>query len=90
MNLKQEYENWMETGELPKPGLCSSLMRTKYQNTLGLFKPSYKELCELSKEDISNLFWASGLLIDDKDKYTKFTPLRQAIVLLILVIHDEL
>ena len=22
MKLKQKYENWMETGELPKPGLC--------------------------------------------------------------------
>lgn len=90
MNLKQEYEKWMENGRLPKGGLCNSLMGTKYRNTLKLFGPSCEELYELFKEDLSNIFWGSGLSLNDNDRHIKFTPLRQTIVLLILAMHNEL
>ena len=60
MNLIEEYEKWMETGELPKPGLCNCLSGTQYESTLDFFLPSYEELCELVKKDISNFF---GVLV---------------------------
>ena len=90
MKLKQEYENWMETGELPENGLCKCLSGTKYKSTLDLFKPSRKEKFELVAIEFSYGYWGSGLAYSDNDKYAKFTPLRQTIVLLILAIHDEL
>ena len=90
MKLKQEYENWMETGELPENGLCSCLLRTKYKSTLELFEPLLEESMELSKEGISQCYWASGLSYTDNGRFYSFTPLRQTIVLLILAIHDEL
>lgn len=90
MKLKQKYEKWMETGRLPKDGLCNCLMRTEYQNTLGLFRPSLKDKFELSEEGISRGYWGSGLAYTDKGKFYSFTPLRQTIVLLILAMHDEL
>ena len=90
MKLKKEYEKWVETGELPGDGLCNSLRRTEYQNTLELFKPSRKEKFELIASDFSFCYWGSGLNNNDLGIFNKFTPLRQTIVLLILAMHDEL
>lgn len=66
------------------------LSGTKYKSTLGLFRPSHEEYMELFKKGISYWYWGSGLSCTDNDKFTKFTPLRQTIVLLILAMHDEL
>ena len=92
MNLIEEYENWMETGQLPKAGLFNCLRGTKYKDTLCLFRPSSKDCAELFRDSIDLTYWASGLAYDDKynSRDYSFTSLRQIIVLLILAIHDEL
>ena len=89
MKLKEEYENWMETGELPENGLCKCLRDTKYKSTLDLFKPSTYEFEELSKNNFDIVFWGSGLYYNSNGCYKEFTPLRQTIILLILAIHEE-
>lgn len=90
MNLIEEYENWMETKELPDNGLCGCLKGTEYRDTLRLFIPSSKDFTELFRNSLDLAYWGSSLAYNDNGRFYSFTPLRQTIVLLILAIHDEL
>lgn len=85
------YKEWMETGELPKGGLCIALLDTKYEEIIDEeLSPTYEDRQTLKKEGLCTTYWASGLPEDHKDEMYGFTPLRQTIVLLICAIHNEL
>lgn len=78
------YEDCMTTGELPDYGLCNSI--ESYDGELMLFEPP------------SGLFspydyWGFGENPEHLSSYvvaTKFTTLRQTIVLLLAAMNDEL
>ena len=81
------YYNHLESGEIPKPGLCDCRLNKKI---LGRFIPTDEDEVKLILEDMSVGYWASGLLRCDWRKHTAFTPLRQTIVLFCAAIKGEL
>ncbi len=89
MKLIDLHKKWMRTGMMDDTGLCNSTPY-KYRKTLDLFEPNTKEHSLLFHTYHSNLYWASGLKVDDDNKFYTYTPLRQAIVLLICAMHNEL
>ena len=86
------YKEWMETGRLDTDGICNSIAGTKYYKYLDLVEPTDDDLDKFSR-NYSRIYWAYGRsreVGNTEDKYFKFTPLRQTIVLLICAIHSEL
>jgi len=87
MKLIDLHKQWMETGMLPKDGLCNSL-RGKYATNLK--KHFDKTIGEYGT------FWAYPLTYQQqiRHSYTEmalsYTPLRQTIVLLICAMNNEL
>ena len=85
------YKEWMEAGKLPDEGLCLCLPK-KYKKTLIDIAPTNEESMQLRKEGKPTAYWGYGKQgwIFANNYYTDFTPLRQAIVLLICAMHDEI
>lgn len=75
----ERHEAWIKTGKIPDLGLCHSIK--KHKTKLKLFEPTWEDRCALVDADLSTGYWGSGLLVSDDNKRTKYTPLRQTIVL---------
>lgn len=88
------YMQCIKVGEMPHHscgGLCPIARKGVIDSELlGLFEPYRKDETELEKEGLSKGWWASGLGINDLNKYDAFTPLRQTIVLFMAAINNEL
>lgn len=93
------HHEWIKTKRIPQNGLCISLETNslnghaalRYTNSLKkLFKPTLQEQRKLIKEGYSPFYWASGLREGSFGLNTKYTELRQTIVLFICAIHEEL
>jgi len=92
MKLIELYKEWMETGAIPKRGLCWSLPE-KYLIDLSLFRPNTEEENELWENGLTIVYWGSGLNTLSSSMYNlehKFTDLRQTIVLLICAMNNEI
>jgi hypothetical protein len=89
------HKEWMETGFIGTPmpwdgGLCN-LLPPKYKSDLDLLKRTDEDRQQASKEGLDFVFWASGLpkkTVYEELAYS-YTPLRQTIVLLIAIMHNE-
>ena len=90
MKLINLYKKFTETGKMSEDGLCSILLDTKYEDDFNLFRPTYEEANQLSKNGLSDIYWASGLGQYDLDRWYTLTPLREVIILLICAMHNEL
>ncbi len=87
--LITNFKKWSIEGELPDIGLCCTLEDTEYEKTLNLFQPTEKD----RKKLVSNTFWGYGrqdvMFTTLRIRSRKLTPLRQTILALICVMHDE-
>jgi len=82
------YNESLETGELPRSGLCKSLsLFGLSKRNLLLFVPKTPEDYKLIGNK-STMFWASDLYPGDLNKFTKFTPLRQTILAFLITMED--
>ena len=89
------HREWKRKKQIPEMGLCSVFdeLSLKYQKTFQLFIPTDAEIRKLDSIEESSSFWASGLNIyeyDLQDRMMGYTPRRQAIILLICAMHNEL
>lgn len=89
------HREWEIKKQIPTDGLCLTFdkLPVKYRNTFELFEPSTQEVGELDDSYESCGFWAAGLdryEADFQDIRIGYTPRRQAIILLICAMHNEL
>lgn len=87
------YNHCMKTGELPFEGLCICAHRDIIsKELLDLFEPSEEEIDLLAWQQLCTTMWASGCREEDvsDECMIGFTPLRQAIVLLMAAMNNEL
>lgn len=87
------YFEHMQSGEIPCVGLCSSLYPLQpFPYAFNLIEPTIGDEWELEQENLSTVYWGSGLSIDApiQERRYKFTPLRQNLVLLLAAINEEL
>ena len=90
--LITNFKKWSTEGELPKEGLCETLMHTPYERTLNLFNPTGEDFLTLNVENKPTIYWGYG--IESNTERTKvrrqgLTPLRQTILAFICAMHDE-
>lgn len=84
-----DYHNSAMLNEetMPERGLCDSLLGMPNFNLIG---PTDEDKSVLVNEELSPLWWGSGLpYYHQMDKFWKYTPLRQTLVLLLAVMNDE-
>lgn len=86
-NYLDSYYKWMETEEMPDDGLCNCFISNE---SLELFKPNQEQVNRLRDEELSELYWGSGLHYNHPDRYSRFTELRQTIVLFMAAMNNEL
>lgn len=82
------HNKWAKDGCISGSGLCNSVP-DKYRKSLALFEPTQENYKRLIKQGKSVVFWAH----ENKSSYfraTQYGKLRQAIVLLICAMHDEI
>jgi hypothetical protein len=90
--LITNFKKWSTKGEIPEEGLCTTLRYTPYKETLGLFIPTIEDTHTLHEENKSLTFWAYGIMLNGEEAKVRrqgLTPLRQTILALICVMHDE-
>lgn len=88
--LIDNYKKWKKRKVIPRAGLCNVLKDTVYAETLELFSPSMRELKTLAKVDECTPYWGAGISMFDYGVSNRFTPRREAIILLICAMHNEL
>ena len=71
--LIELHEEWCEKGRLHDDGLCEVIPR-EYVNEFYLLHPNRGDLVTLRQEKKSEMYWASGLAVDDVKKLYKYTP----------------
>lgn len=89
------YNNCIENKTMPSDGLCNSIGQLKNNRAFELITPNDEELAVLSDEGKSPVYWGYEIPNGSKkysqvEKYVKFTPLRQNIILLCAAINNEL
>ena len=96
------YNQCMETGYLPLvdfgklTGLCGCADRKQIsKKKLALFEPTIADDSELCRGNFSTGWWGYDVKYSDtrfniKDRESKFTPLRQTIILFIAAMNGEL
>jgi hypothetical protein len=90
--LITNFKKWTSKGIIPEEGLCETLRYTPYERTLNLFNPTGEDFLTLNEENKPTTYWGYG--IESNAERTKvrrqgLTPLRQTILALICVMHDE-
>lgn len=81
------YNKWLETGKLPKDGLCQSLPDHLTDTEVwGSVLPTSEDYDNLCNENTPQTYWGSE---DWDDRYRKFTPRRQTILLFAAILNNE-
>lgn len=80
------YYKCAETGKMPDYGLCACLDSIGDNLLFHLIEPTPEDANELFRKNNSELFWGSG---SSAYKLSKFTPLRQTIVLILASLNKE-
>lgn len=89
--LIELHDEWLKSKNLPSLGLCNSVITGNgNQLLLNRFIPNDKEFTKLATKGYCTTYWGSGLKLGDDRKYTRYTPLRQTIVLLICAMKGEI
>lgn len=84
------YYKWLEEGEMPETGLCSSLPFDLIDtDAFFMMEPTEKDYDKIAKRKEAQIFWASGVKYDDPKRRYTFTPLRQTIVILCALMEGE-
>lgn len=88
MTYLEFYEQCMETGKMPKKGLCKALpKRLKHRGILLIMlSPTGLDETQLLIENAPTVYWGLG---NWEYEYDDFTPLRQTLVLLMAAIAGE-
>jgi hypothetical protein len=86
------YYKFMDRGVIPNFGLCNVFDNGLDNDLFELLKPTPEDKAEIISEGLSTSAWGSGLPTpsDVDGLLTKFTPLRQNIVLLMAALNNEL
>ena len=87
------YKQCMETGILPEDqwGLCNCAYEDLINpDLLDNLSPTIEDCQQLINENLSTTYWGSGLSVGDNKRYSRFTPLRQTIVLFMAALNKEL
>lgn len=80
------YKTCIENGTMSHDGLCwtltASMGKRESNRFESVMKPKNNEIQELKNDGLSYEYWASGLKVMDRNKFHKFTSLRETILLL--------
>jgi hypothetical protein len=88
MNLIDFYNKSLESGVIPCTGLCPVFYGTEHMIMFYALAPTTNDELELSSENLSVLYWASGEPKNTEAKYYNFTPLRQTIVAFMIAMEE--
>lgn len=87
--LIELHKEWSEKGRLPNFGLCT-VVPESYEKAFDLLLPTDDDYFEIEKQRHATTYWGSGLNQSSVDRFNKYTPLRQTIVLLICAMRKEI